>query len=84
LSLEKYEVALDKSKKTRISIPQSNNCICTIGRDVNIRFQNGLVPAEKDGGGSIAIILWGQVHNVKEEGGSPAKLKRRDPIQVPV
>jgi hypothetical protein len=63
---------------TRISIPQSNNGVCTIGRDVNIRFQNGLVPSENStgGGGTIGIIIWGQAQNVKEEGGSPSKLKR--------
>jgi hypothetical protein len=83
LSLEKHETSgedLDKNKvETRVSIPQSNNGVCTIGRDVNIRFKNGLVPSENGttaGGGTIVILLWGQVQNVKEEGGSPAKLKR--------
>jgi hypothetical protein len=80
LSLEKHESkgnALDKNKLgARISIPQSNNCVCTIGRDVNIRFKNGLIPGENGAGGTIGIILWGQVHNVKEEKGSPAQLRR--------
>jgi hypothetical protein len=85
LSLEKHE-GLNRNKlEARISIPQSNNCICTIGRDVNIRFKNGLVQsANNTGGGTIAIIIWGQVQNVKEERGSPAQLKR-DPalLRVP-
>jgi hypothetical protein len=80
LSLEKHK-GLDRDKlDARISIPQSNNSVCTIGRDVNIRFKNGLVQSSNDtGGGTIAIILWGQVQNVKEERGSPAQLKRDDP-----
>jgi hypothetical protein len=80
LSLEKYE-DLDMNKLgARISIPQGNNSICTIGRDVNIRFKNGLVQAENGTGGNIAITIWGQVQNVKEQQDSPQQLKR-DPVK---
>jgi hypothetical protein len=75
----------------RISVPQGNNCVFTIGRDVNIRFQHGIVEAaaasaatkqqqqqQECGSGRIGIILWGRIKDeqVKEDPGSPALLKR--------
>ena len=46
LSFEKMESRQsDKSapvKTARISVPQTNNSVCTIGRDVNIRFRHGI------------------------------------------
>jgi hypothetical protein len=79
LSLEKHEDSYVSKAGARISIPQGNNSVCTIGRDVNIRFKNGLVQTENLTGGTIAITIWGQSQNVKEQEGSPPQLKR-DPV----
>jgi hypothetical protein len=54
--------------KARLSIPQTNNGVCTIGRNVNIRFEHGITVAEDDDEEQeapvqprIGIILWGIV-----------------------
>jgi hypothetical protein len=75
-----------------ISVPQTNNGMFTIGRDVSIRFQHGLVE-ESDGlaaavarhqilsgtggdGGRIGILISGQAEDALEESGSPRRLPR--------
>lgn len=63
----------------RISVPQSNNGVFSIGRDVNIRFRNGIVEATNKPRRRLEIILWGEAEDVKEEEGSPALLKRSPP-----
>jgi hypothetical protein len=86
----------DKDKQqaaiASISIPQTNNGMFTIGRDVSIRFQHGLVE-ETDGlaaavakyrilagtggdGGRIGILISGQAEDALEEPGSPRRLPR--------
>lgn len=65
----------DQLLAARISVPQTNNSVSTIGRDVNIRFKHGIVESGTDRRGRIGIILWGQVQDIKEEDGSPAQLK---------
>jgi hypothetical protein len=61
--------------KARLAIPQTNNGVCTIGRNVNIRFEHGITVAEEDeedvGGAPpqprIGIVLWGVVQTDDEE-----------------
>jgi hypothetical protein len=66
-----------KPLAARISVPQGNNGVFTIGRDVNIRFQHGIVAEaaptkqqeqqqpeqqpEESAVGRIGIILWGRI-----------------------
>ncbi|XP_040576783.1 uncharacterized protein [Lepeophtheirus salmonis] len=51
--------------KTVVSLPQSNGCVYTFGRDVNILWRHGIPQVspedEKEDGGRISIILWGWI-----------------------
>lgn len=60
---EERDAAFEHAKsKTVISLPQSNGCIYTFGKDVNIIWKHGIlqVPPEKQSNkGRISIIAWG-------------------------
>ena len=68
------ELAL-KDGSTNIHIPQTNNSVCTLGRDVNVRFEHELDRAYEDAGASICLRIYGKAKNVTEEEGSPELLE---------
>jgi ssDNA-binding replication factor A large subunit len=65
-----------------VHVPQTNNGMFSIGRDVNIRFRNSAIEAvdpenkiSLNGGGRISVTVWGQAENALEELGSPPRLQ---------
>lgn len=58
-----------------IHVPQTNNGVCSIGRDVNVRFKlssiKGDIPETNQNGangrGRISVTLWGHTDNALEE-----------------
>jgi hypothetical protein len=78
ISLEKITAHANDDYECHLHFPQTNNGIFSIGRDVNIRFQNSAIEAEDpentnkvNGCGRISVTVWGQAENVLEELGSP-------------
>lgn len=71
------DLALEaREGSTPIHVPQRNNGIFTIGRDVNVRFVNGIIEGEEASSqGRICIVVRGIVPNVVDEGGSPDLLE---------
>eukprot|EP00978_Attheya_sp_CCMP212_P025748 scaffold83395_cov51-Attheya_sp.AAC.3 len=67
----------DDGNKCNLYFPQTNNGVCSFGRDANILWKHGvnaLPPSEQNGMGRISIILWDSLEAVVEEDGSPPLL----------
>lgn len=71
---EDSTTAGSNTPKARLAIPQTNNGVCTIGRNVNIRFEHGITVVEEDEEDApppvqprIGIVLWGVVQTDDEE-----------------
>jgi hypothetical protein len=77
---------------TIVHVPQTNNGIFSIGRDVNIRFQNSAIeqadedPEHKNSRdsvcGRISITIWGHAENAVDELGSPPRLQNPSGVKV--
>jgi hypothetical protein len=80
MALEKggINVGEDGKSTTLVHVAQTNNGVCSIGRDVNVRFKHSSISASTDpeanqsggavnGRGRLCVTLWGYTDNALDE-----------------
>ena len=71
------DLALETTGSVEIHVPQRNNCVFTVGRDVHVRFTHSIISADdpKCNDGSVCLLISGRVTDIVEQEGSPEPLE---------
>jgi hypothetical protein len=68
-------------EETAIYFPQRNNFAFSVGRDVNVRFENGINEADAPcENGRVCVLIYGRSKRITDEDGSPELLRRVDSV----